>query len=183
MTYKQRCFIHALRFEAGWSYERIAESQDIPKSTVWDICQAPPTPKKRSGRPFSIDPATRRVLVTTATQDAEHHRMPYTDIADICGIRASEKTLRKAFALEGYHRRKARKKPYLKPEQKEKRLRFALAHRGWTAEDWRHVLWTDECYVWLSGTRGNVWVTRCSGEEYEEACLSPTFKQRNAIMI
>jgi len=182
-TYKQRCFIHALRFEAGWSYERIAESQDIPKSTVWDICQAPATPKKRSGRPFSVDTPTRRRLVGTATRDAEHRRMPYTDIAYLCGVGASERTLRKAFALEGYHRRKARKKPLLKPPQKEKRLRFALAHQGWTREDWRHVLWTDECYVWLSGTRGTVWVTRCTGEEYEEACISPTFKQRDAIMI
>ena len=182
-SYKIRCFVQALRFEAGWTYAQIAENQRLGVSTVWDICHAPATPKKRKGRPLTIDTPKRRLLVATATQDAEHRQMSYRDIADICGIRAGDKALRKAFALEGYHRRKARKKPFLTDLQKQKRLRFALEHQHWTPEDWRRVIWTDECYVWLSGARGTVWITRCAGEEYEDACISPQFKQRNAIMI
>jgi len=155
-SYRQRCAVQALRFSAGWTYQRIADDQNLGVSTVWDICHAPATPKKRKGRPFSIDSPTRRTLVATATRDSTHRQMPFTHIADICGVQACERTLQKAFALEGYHRRKARKKPFLKAEQKEKRLRFALTHRHWTPEDWRRVIWTDECYVWLSGTRGTV---------------------------
>ena len=103
--------VQALRFEAGWTYQRIAENQNLAITTVSDICHAPATPKKRIGRPFSITPTTRRVLVATATRDAQHRQMTLADIADICGVRASEKTLRKAFALEGYHRRKHGKSP------------------------------------------------------------------------
>lgn len=181
--YKKRCAVQALRFSAGWSYPRIAQDQNLAVSTVWDICHAPATPKKRKGRPFSIDTPTRQRLVATATQNSLHRQMPLPDIAEICGVRASERTLRKAFAREGYHRRKARKKPFLNAETKEKRLHYALSHRHWTSEDWRRVIWTDESYVWLSGPRGTIWVTRRPGEEYEESCIAPKFPKKNAIMI
>ena len=133
--YKKCCAVQALRFSAGWSYPCIAEDQNLAVMTVWDICHAPATPKKRKSRPFSIDTPTRQRLVATAAQNSLHRQMPLPDIAEICGVRASERTLQKAFAREGYHRRKARKKPFLSAETKEKRLRFALSHRHWTRED------------------------------------------------
>ena len=82
--------------------------------------------------------------------------MRYVDIADICGITGSEKTLRKAFVMEGYHRRKARRKSHLTDAQKAKRHQFALDHGGWSCEDWQQVIWTDECYIWLSGSQCNI---------------------------
>lgn len=182
-SYKTRCQVQALRFSAGWTYARIAEDQNLGISTVRDICNSPATPKKRKGRPFSIDSPTRRHLVATATQDAAHRQMPFQEIAELCGVQASERTLRKAFALEGYKRRKARKKVFLTDAAKAKRLRFALAHRHWGVEEWRKVIWTDESYVWLSGSRGTVWITRRPGEEYHESCIAPKFKKKNAIMI
>ena len=37
--------------------------------------------------------------------------------------------------------------------------------------------------MWLSGSWATVWVTRRPGEEYEESCIAPKFKEKNAIMI
>ena len=71
-SYKQRCMVQALRFEAGWTYERITENQGLGMIIVHDICHGPATPKKRKGRPVSIDPAARRLLIATATRDAEY---------------------------------------------------------------------------------------------------------------
>jgi len=139
-SYKTRCQVQALRNSAGWTYAHIAEDQNLPLSTVWDICQAPATPTKRKGRPFSIDSPTRGCLVATATHDAVHRQMPFVEIAALCGVEANERTLSKAFALEGYKRRKARKKVFLTEETKRKRLWFALARRHWTREDWRRVV-------------------------------------------
>src|SRR5437588_7623788 len=112
-SYKQRCYVQALYFSARWTYRQIAADQNLSLGTVSNICNAPATPKKRKGRPFSIDAATRRQLVFTATSSAAHRRMPVTQVAAICGVNACERTLLKAFAKEGYHRRVARKKPYL----------------------------------------------------------------------
>jgi len=182
-SYKKRCFVQALRFRAGWTYREIAADQNLGLSTVHDICQAPATPKKRKGRPFSIDTPTRRRLVATATFSAANRRLTYSEVADLCGIQASEKTLRKAFSLEGYHRRKARKKPFLDERTKGLRLNFALQYRHWTREDWRRVIWTDECYVWMTGPRGTTWVTRRPGEEYEDDCIAPKFPKGKTVMI
>jgi len=46
-----------------------------------------------------------------------------------------------------------------------------------TAEDWRHVIWSDECYIYIGDKKGTVWVTRSVDEVFHEDCLVPTFKQ------
>ena len=99
------------------------------------------------------------------------------------GLQASEYPLRAAFAKEGYNRRIARKKPYLDVTRRMKRLQFGLNTQSWSREMWRRVLWTDECYVWLGGKWGTVYVTRSAGEEYLDDCLVPKFEQKNILMI
>ena len=182
-SYKTRCQVQALRFSAGWTYRRIAEDQNLSVSTVHDICHAPATPRKTKGRPVLLDTPTRRRLVATATESAGHRRMPLSEVAALCNIEACDRTLRKAFAKEGYRRRVARRKPLLDARQRQLRLNFALAHRDWTSNDWRRVIWTDECYIWLSGTQNRTWVTRRPGEEFNDDCLVPKFPQKNSIMI
>jgi len=46
-----------------------------------------------------------------------------------------------------------------------------------TAEDWRHVIWSDKCYVYIGDKKGTVWVTCSADEVFHEDCLVPTFKQ------
>jgi len=151
VSYKQRCAVRTLHFSANWTYRQIAEEQKLSLRTVFDICQAASTPKKPKGRPFSLDTPMRRRLVATATMSAAYRRMPLHEVAAACGVQACEKTLRKAFRMEGYSRRVARKKPFLDVRKRGLRLDFAQAHQHWTKDDWRRVIWTDECYVWLSG--------------------------------
>jgi len=182
-SYKTRCQVQALRFSAGWTYRRIAEDQNLAVSTVHDICHGPSTPRKTKGRPILLDTPTRCRLVAMATQSAEHRRMPLREVAALCDIEACDRTLRKAFAKEGYARRVARRKPLLDARQRQLRLDFALAHHEWTIEDWRRVIWTDECYIWLSGTLNRTWVTRRPSEVYHDDCLVPKFPQKNSIMI
>jgi hypothetical protein len=182
-TYKQRCYLQALR-HAGWTFARIARDQNLGITTVQRICSQPVTThRKRTGQPPKIDTPTRRRLVFTAILNAENRLKTYKDIAEICGINANERTLRNTFEKEGYHCRIARKKVFLKAEYKQRRLEFTLAHQHWTIHDWRCVIWTDGYYVWLGGARGNIWVTRRPSEEYEEDCITPKFKKQNSVMI
>ena len=58
----------------------------------------------------------RKRLVAKATQNAYYRRMTFEEIAHLEGIQACRRTLVKAFVLEGYHRRKAAKKPFLTPK-------------------------------------------------------------------
>lgn len=49
--------------------------------------------------------------------------------------------MRKTLKLRPY---KIRKVPKLTEKQKEARVEFAKAHKDWSVEDWKNVLWTDE---------------------------------------
>jgi hypothetical protein len=185
VNYKLRCKIHALREEAGWPYTRIADTYNLPLTTVYRICKSRETPQKRKscGRRKKIDTPTRKALVARSKMDATHRRMTFARVASELGLRADEKTLRRAFAKEGIYRRIGRKKPYLDLTKKFKRLKYAHTHRDWTISDWRHVIWTDECYVWLSGYTGRVYVTRAAGEELFDDCLVPTYAKRSSVMV
>ena len=183
LSYKQRCQIQCLRADAGWTFERIAEKYGISVSTAWRVCNGPATPRKRGKKPLKIDTPLRKRLVYEATLNSENRNKSYSEIAAMIGLQASEKTLRAAFAKEGYNRRIARKKPYLDATRRMKRLQFGLNTQSWSREMWRRVLWTDECYVWLGGKRGTVYVTRRAGEEYLDDCLVPKFEQKNSLMI
>ena len=57
----------------------------------------------------------RQALLDIITESAENRRKPLTEIADMAGIKACSKTVRHSLVLDGYHRRVARKKPFLNP--------------------------------------------------------------------
>lgn len=51
-------------------------------------------------------------------------------------------------------------------------------------EEIKRIIWSDECYVVLGDRQGSVYVTRRPGEEMDENCVVPTFKQSNLrIMV
>jgi len=104
------------------------------------------------------------------------------DIARDEGIQLSSRTLRKAFAREGYHRRHAREKPLLTDKQMEARLAWAYEHVSWTQRQWSNVVWTDEASIKVGGF-GEVYVTRKPGEAFINDCLTPKFRGYSACMI
>lgn len=109
-------YIQALRHIAFWPYRKIADAVKLPLTTVYRTAHQYSTPtinKGKRGRPLLLSPEARSKLVELATTSAENRRKPFTEIAYLAGVQASEKTLRTAFATEGYHWRVARKKPFL----------------------------------------------------------------------
>lgn len=46
-----------------------------------------------------------------------------------------------------------------------------------TKEDWRRLIWSDQCYIYVGDSGGTVCITRTVDEEFEENCPVPTFKQ------
>ncbi|KAF8975147.1 hypothetical protein BDQ17DRAFT_1179538, partial [Cyathus striatus] len=71
----------------------------------------------------------------------------------------------------------ARKKPCLRPHQKEARFDWAKKQRGLSAEDFMFTIFSDECYICLNDKSHCVFVTRCPNKEFIQDCLVPTFKQ------
>ena len=112
------------------------------------------------------------------------HRKPFQEIAQDTNLNISEHIVRDVVADAGYHRRVARKVLFLTALQKKKRIAWANEFKDFGAEQWGNLIWSDECYVHLDDNRGRVYVTCRAGEEYDENCVIPTFKQSSIrVMI
>jgi len=121
LSVEVRAQIHALRHIASWPYRKIAESVNLPLTTVYRAAKQALHQQTNSqdlsrGRNPILSSADRQKLIEHATSSAENRRKPFTEISYLAGVQACEKTLRQAFAQAGYHRRVARKKPFLKPD-------------------------------------------------------------------
>ena len=127
--------------------------------------------RPRTGAPIKFSPREEQLLVRKAVNN---HNL---SIGDLCHeFSCSKATLRKVLNKYGYHKRVARRKPYLKSIHKKKQLEFAKAHEHWKPEDWEKVMFSDECNIEL-GLDGRVyWIWRRIGEEFDKDCLKPTFK-------
>ena len=44
-------------------------------------------------------------------------------------------------------------------------------------EDWMHIIWLDECCVYIGDDQGTIWVTQSADEEFDENCVVPTYKR------
>jgi transposase len=60
---------------------------------------------------------------------------------------------------------------------------WARSYKKYRTEQWKRVIWSDECYIYLGDKRGRIFVTRRADEELHEDCLVPTFKQSSVRVM
>lgn len=67
--------------------------------------------------------------------------------------------------------------------KRRKRRAWARDCRDFIEEEWSHIIWSDECYVYVGYDQGTVWVVWRANEEYDENCVIPTFEQSSLRVI
>ena len=55
-------------------------------------------------------------------------------------------------------------------------LDFALAHKDWTLEDWKHVIWSDKTKINCLGSDGKKWAWKKAGEGLSDRLVQGTVK-------
>ncbi|MBJ5627078.1 hypothetical protein JGG67_22925 [Salmonella enterica subsp. enterica serovar Derby] len=75
-------------------------------------------------------------------------------------------------------------KPCVPQRNMKRRLQWCQEHKTWTAEQWKHVLFSDESTFTLFPTTGRVYVWRTPAEAYNPDCLLPGVKHGGgSIMV
>jgi len=136
--------------------------------------------KRGSGHPSKLTNRDRREIVRNARKN---RRMAFGEIRNQVTANISTSTVRRVLADEGYHRRVARKVPYLTKGHKQARLAWARRNKGMAFEDWTRIIFSDECYIQLGDKHGRTFVTRCADEVLLDECLVPTFKQSSVRVM
>jgi transposase len=159
------------RYEQGYRISAIVNHFKLPRSTIQGIIGR----RLKSGDDsFQNKPGRGRHKKTDDRGDRRLVRHALTFPKDTLyalaspsksGQKLCRSTVRKILKTAGKAKRKARKKPYLKPEHKLKR-RIWCTQQKRTNRRWDRVCWSDEV-TFEVGKDGTVtYVTRGPGEEY-----------------
>ena len=168
--------------KCGRSLRDISSDLKYPKSTVacvikkWKVsgdCRNVP----RVGRPTKLGDRDRRVLSREIRKNrAQPMALIRDEFQQASGSIVSMNTIRKEAHLLGFHGRAAAHKPLITKSNRAARLMWCKAHRNWTVDQWKRVLWSDESRFTLYRSDGRVWVWRLPGERLLPECIVPTVK-------
>lgn len=137
--------------------------------------------ENRCGRHKKLSSEGHEELVKLATTN---RRMPLSELGTNMEPRVSRATVRKELDIEHIHRRKARRKPTLKAHHKVARVKFSRDFIARGMDVLNHIIWSDESYIVIGGTKGAIYVSRKPCEEFDEECtLSSDEQSKIRIMV
>ncbi len=96
----------------------------------------------------------------------------------------SYSTMRRRLREENMQMWRKKKRPLLTEERAAKRLEWALAHQSWTEDDWKTIVWSDECSVEQSKGVRSQWVYRVSTDKWKPFAIQPQrSSNRVSVMV
>lgn len=133
--------------------------------------------RPRSGRPRATTSSEDKFIVVTSKRN---RRLTAPEIrVEVNKSRekpVSVSTVQRRLRDAKLFGRVAVRKPLLKPQNKKKRMQWALTHRDWTEEDFKKVLWSDESKFEIFGSKRRIFVRRSAEEKMIPQCVVPTVK-------
>ena len=133
-----------------------------------------------SGHPRNVTDKAECLIVRNAVKECQ---LPFQEIANSIDLKISDATVQNVLASEGYHRRVARKVPYLHITHKRDHMWWVQKYKSYNTEDWGKIIWSDKCYIYLGDNQGRICVTQHPDEEFDKDCLVPTFKQSSVHVM
>ena len=162
----------------GLSSRLVASRLGIGRSTVDNI-------RKNASNPPPVLPKGRKKILTPQHirfLDRHMQHNPFTSIREASqvlkaqyNVQVSKATVRRALRFNHHKARKIVKKPLLTKRHRDARLQFALAHKDWTLDDWKRVVWSDETKINRFGSDGkqHCWVKDAG---FSSKLVRPTVK-------
>ena len=129
----------------------------------------------KSNKPKALQARTLRRLARLALNN---RKLTARQLCDLIDTTASPQTIRNQLRKMGIRSRRPIKKPKLRTLARKIRLEWALEHQGWTVDDWKTVLFSDEKKLNMIHGDGNARVWMRDGEDklLIEDCIEKTVK-------
>ena len=80
-------------------------------------------------------------------------------------------TVWRVLKAAGFRKTKPTKKPRLTKKIRKDRLDWCLAHKTWTLDNWKNVIWSDETSVVLLHRRGSYRIWRTIEEKFNRSYI------------
>jgi len=133
--------------------------------------------KVAGGRPPKLSSSDLHYSIRQITsQKTEHATELSKTLQEMNGESISARTVRRALRKVGMKAVVKRKRPLLTKRHRRERLDFAMAHKDWTVEDWKRVVWSDETKINCLGSDGRKWVWKKPGEGLSDRLVDGTVK-------
>ncbi|KAJ8259468.1 hypothetical protein GJAV_G00169650 [Gymnothorax javanicus] len=162
------------------SVRQISALLELPRSTVssvivkWKHLGAT-TVQPRSGRPHKLSEKECEVLKSIVCKNRMCSIAALAaEFQTASGSDVSLRTVRRELHEMGFRGKAASHNPNITTRNAKRRLEWCIAHRHWTPEQWKRVLWSGESGFILWQSDGQIRVGRTPGERYSPDCVLPT---------
>ncbi|RYC54361.1 hypothetical protein CHU98_g11851 [Xylaria longipes] len=158
----------------------IERGLDLNKPVILDIhvADAP-----RSGRPSKQTEEVQNQVLIKVRRDRYSREKSCALIAAELGGQVSAMTVWRILRTAGLKKTKPTRKPGLTKGMKSEQLAWCEAHKDWTLDDWKRVVWSDETSVVLGHRRGGYKVWRTPEERYLKSTTRERWKGYSEFMF
>src|SRR5579859_3573308 len=146
----------------GKSYSEIGAELNIPASTIGSFIERCHKRKSHTnlphvGRPRKTSNREDRYIIRTALDNTA---ISNSVLRDITNQDLSVSTIRRRLREDQIRKWRAVIRPLLTSAHAKARLKWAMQWRGLTIDEWRQVIWSDECAVQRDSDGTVKWVFR-----------------------
>lgn len=136
--------------------------------------------RQRSGRPQKISPLLSRKIKKMVEDDPFVSSVKITQqLKTKTTARCVRMHIQKKLNLKAYS---PAKKPLLSHKNLADRMEFCTKYRSWTPQQWKSVMFSDECKIVQFGCTRQ-YVRRPTGERYRRKFTTPSVKNPISVMI
>ncbi|CDH61286.1 hypothetical protein RO3G_16829 [Lichtheimia corymbifera JMRC:FSU:9682] len=176
------------RLRHNETVRQVAEATQVSRGVVGELRKtiAHELHRNVGGRGRAIDTNLgRRIIRGISTGEYKNAADASRKLAasDSESKKPSAETIRRHLRDSGCRSRKKPKVTPLNAKRRKARLDFALAHRGWTIEDWKHVIFSDETKINRFGSDGAQWTWTCADGILRDTNVQHTYKHGGGSLM
>lgn len=173
------------QLRTGYSVRQVARKLSVSPATVSRIRMKclPTLCKQPAGRPRILSTRDKndikRKLLTGLLRTGTKVHKHLIEYGKVISYRSVLRNLREI----GFQAKKRVKKPFLSQKHRKARLEWARAHRHWTVDDWKRVIFSDETKINLWNSDGILYTWIRPGDPVQPFHLQPTVKHGGGSLM